>query len=159
MRRPLCAGDDDREGVSVHVNEEPDQVDHTAGMRQAMPFASLLGVEGVVGSAEELRGRLAWDEARCTTGGVLHGGAIMGLADLLGGLVAFLNLPEGATGTTTIESKSNFLRAVTSGFVEGTSRPLHTGRRTIVIDTNLHDDTGRLIARVTQTQAVLYADK
>lgn len=85
----------------------------------------------------------------------MHGGVLMALADSLGGLCAFLNLPEGAAGTTTIESKTNFLRAVTGGRVRAVSRPLHAGRMVIVVDTELRDDEGRLVARVTQTQAVL----
>ena len=79
----------------------------------------------------------------------------MALADAAGGVCAFLNLPERATGTTTIESKTNFLRAVRAGHVTATARPLHAGRRTIVVDTELRDDEARLVARTTQTQAVL----
>ena len=85
----------------------------------------------------------------------MHGGALMGLADSAGGLLAFLNLPEGAGGTATIESKTNFLGAVRSGYVNAVARALHKGKRTIVVDTELYDDDGRLVARVTQTQAVL----
>jgi uncharacterized protein (TIGR00369 family) len=121
-----------------------------------MPFAALLGVETVTGTAEEIRARLAWDAGRCTSGGVLHGGALMGLADTVGGLVAFLNLPEGSAGTTTIESKTNFFRGVSEGVVEAVGRPLHAGRTTIVVDTDLFDDRGKRVARVTQTQAVLW---
>ena len=79
----------------------------------------------------------------------------MGLADSSGGLCAFLNLPDGATGTATIESKSNFFRPVTDRYVEATSRVLHQGRTTIVVETELRDADGRLVAKVTQTQAVL----
>ena len=130
--------------------------DHTGQVHASMPFAALLGVETVTGTAEEIRARLAWDAGRCTSGGVLHGGALMGLADTVGGLVAFLNLPEGSAGTTTIESKTNFFRGVRSGVVEAVSRPLHAGRTTIVVDTDLFDDRGKRVARVTQTQAVLW---
>jgi len=119
-----------------------------------MPFANLLGVELTAATADEVRGTLAWAESRCTTGGVLHGGALMGLADTLGGVCAFLNLPAGA-GTTTIESKTNFLRGVSEGQVEAVARPLHVGRRFIVIETDLFDSRGKRVARVTQTQAVL----
>jgi uncharacterized protein (TIGR00369 family) len=124
-------------------------------MRQTMPFAAVIGAEAVSADPSEVRARVAWDETRCTTGGLLHGGLLMALADTCGGWCAFLNLPEGAAGTTTIESKTNFLRAVRSGHVEAVSRPLHTGRTVIVVDTELRDDDGRLVARVTQTQAVL----
>jgi 1,4-dihydroxy-2-naphthoyl-CoA hydrolase len=124
-------------------------------LRAAMPFAGLLGLEVVAASPEEVRARLDWDESRCTAGGILHGGALMGLADSAGGLCAFLNLPEGATATATIESKSNFFRPVSGGHVEATSRVLHQGRSTIVVETELRDAEGRLAAKVTQTQAVL----
>jgi 1,4-dihydroxy-2-naphthoyl-CoA hydrolase len=120
-----------------------------------MPFAGLLGLEVVAASPEEVRARLAWDESRCTAGGILHGGALMGLADSSGGLCAFLNLPDGATATATIESKSNFFRPVSEGYVEATSRVLHQGRSTIVVETELRDAEGRLAAKVTQTQAIL----
>jgi 1,4-dihydroxy-2-naphthoyl-CoA hydrolase len=118
------------------------------------PFAGLLGLEVTSAEAEEVRGTLAWAEERCTAGGILHGGALMGFADTLGGLSAFLNLPEGAT-TATIESKTNFFRAVRSGTVSGITRPLHVGRSFIVVQTDLTDDEGRRVAQVTQTQAVL----
>jgi 1,4-dihydroxy-2-naphthoyl-CoA hydrolase len=124
-------------------------------LRAAMPFAGLLGIEVVAAAPEEVRARLDWDESRCTAGGILHGGALMGLADSAGGLCAFLNLPDGATGTATIESKSNFFRPVSDRYVQATSRVLHQGRTTIVIETELRDADGRLAAKVTQTQAVL----
>ncbi|HZD73067.1 MAG TPA: PaaI family thioesterase [Actinomycetota bacterium] len=124
-------------------------------LAQLMPFASLLGMELLSSAPEEVRARVAWDPSRCTSGGVLHGGVLMGLADSTGGTCAFLNLPEGAGGTTTIESKTNFLRGVREGHVEAVSRPLHVGRTTIVVDTELRDASGRLVARTTQTQAVL----
>ena len=126
-------------------------------MRAAMPFAALLGVEVISADAEEVRARLEWDESRCTAGGILHGGALMGLADCAGGLCAFLNLPDGATATATIESKTNFFRPISKGFVEAGSRVLHQGRTTIVVETELRDEEGRLAAKVTQTQAVLGA--
>ena len=127
----------------------------TAFMHEAMPFAAALGVEVVSAAPEEVRARVAWDASKCTSGGALHGGVLMGLADACGGMSAYLNLPEGAAGTTTIESKTNFLRAVRSGSVNAVTRPLHAGRTTIVIDTDLFDDDGKRVARVTQTQAVL----
>jgi 1,4-dihydroxy-2-naphthoyl-CoA hydrolase len=127
----------------------------TANVNDTAPFAGLLGIEWIAASPDEVKARLAWDEARCTAGGVLHGGALMGLADSAGGLLAFLNLPDGAAGTATLESKTNFFAPVRSGHVHAMSRPLHKGRRTIVVDTDLRDDDGRLVARVTQTQAVL----
>jgi uncharacterized protein (TIGR00369 family) len=127
----------------------------TAQARAAMPFAAVVGVELLAASKEEVRGRVEWDESRCTAGGVLHGGALMTLADCTAAFCAFLNLPEGSAGTTTIESKTNFLRAVRDRHAEARSRPLHAGRTTIVVETDVLDADGRLAARVTQTQAVL----
>jgi 1,4-dihydroxy-2-naphthoyl-CoA hydrolase len=124
-------------------------------VRSAMPFAALLGVEMVSSSAHAVRASLRWAPERCTSGDALHGGALMALADVCGGLCAFNNLPDGAKGTTTIESKTNFLRGVRDGFVEAVSRPLHVGRTTIVVDTELRDVEDRLVGRVTQTQAVM----
>ena len=120
-----------------------------------MPFAVEIGVELVDATPEEVRARLAWDERRCTAGGILHGGALMTLADSTGAICAYLNLPEGATTTATIESKTNFFRPVPSGHVEATSRVLHKGRTTIVVETDLRDADGKHVARVTQTQAVI----
>jgi 1,4-dihydroxy-2-naphthoyl-CoA hydrolase len=122
----------------------------------SMPFAAALGIEVLHAAPEEVRGRLAWAAERCTTAGALHGGAIMTLGDALGAICAFLNLPAGA-GTTTIESKSNFFRGVRDGYVEATTKPLHVGRTIIVVQTTMRDARGRLVAQVTQTQAVLAA--
>lgn len=121
-----------------------------------VPFAGILGIEVSKAEAKEVNGRMAWAPERCTAAGVLHGGALMAFADTLGAVCASLNLPEGAL-TTTIESKTNFFRAVRSGHVEATARPLHVGRTTIVIETDLFDSDGKRVARVTQTQAVLQA--
>jgi uncharacterized protein (TIGR00369 family) len=120
----------------------------------AMPFASRLGVRLVAAGPGEVRAALAWAPERCTAAGVLHGGALMALADTAGAICAVLNLPAGA-GTSTIESKTNFFRAVREGEVEAVSRPLHVGRTTIVVQTDLRDAGGRRVAQVTQTQAVL----
>jgi 1,4-dihydroxy-2-naphthoyl-CoA hydrolase len=127
----------------------------TDPMHDAMPFLKLLNVETVTNTKDEVRLRMAWREELCTTLGVMHGGAIMSLADTAGAMCAFLNLPEGAGGTTTIESKTNFLGAVKSGSITATATVLHRGSTTIVIETSVRDDTDRLIAKVTQTQAVL----
>jgi uncharacterized protein (TIGR00369 family) len=135
-------GTDPERGLSLQLNE-------------AMPFGGFLGLEVLAASAEEVRARLDWAEELCTAGGILHGGALMGLADSTGGFCAFLNLPADAAGTATIESKTNFFAAVREGWVEAVSRPLHVGKTTIVVDTDLLDSAGRRIARVTQTQAVL----
>jgi 1,4-dihydroxy-2-naphthoyl-CoA hydrolase len=121
-----------------------------------MPFSALIGMEILEATPQTVRGRLAWAPERCTTGGIMHGGAMLALADSCGGVCAFLNLPEGATGTATIESKTNFMRAVREGAVIATSRPLHTGRTLAVIETELTRDDGGLAAKVTQTQAFHY---
>jgi 1,4-dihydroxy-2-naphthoyl-CoA hydrolase len=125
-------------------------------MRGSMPFAETLGVTDVHASKSQVEASIGWDPGLCTGGGILHGGVIMGLADAVGGYCAFLNLPEGATGTATIESKTNFLRPVRESAIHATARPLHIGRTVIVVDTELRDDAQRLVARTTQTQAVLY---
>jgi uncharacterized protein (TIGR00369 family) len=127
----------------------------TEALHQVMPLAKTLGIELITNGAEEVRCRLEWSDGLSGAGVGLHGGAIMALADSAGGLCAFLNLPEGAAGTTTIESKTNFLRAVRSGHVEAVSRPLHTGRSVVVVETDVIDAEGRLAARVTQSQIVL----
>jgi 1,4-dihydroxy-2-naphthoyl-CoA hydrolase len=127
----------------------------TEQLRSAMPFGTFLGLDVLSATPEEVRARLAWAEELCTAGGILHGGALMGLADSAGGFCAFLNLPDDATGTATIESKTNFFAPVREGSVEAVSRPLHVGRTTIVVDTDLVDGGGRRVARVTQTQAIL----
>jgi 1,4-dihydroxy-2-naphthoyl-CoA hydrolase len=119
-----------------------------------MPFATLIGAQLISASPEEVRGRLDWAPERCTIGGVLHGGVLMALADSVGAYCAVLNLPQGAA-TATIESKTNFFRAVRDGFVEAVSTPLHVGRSTIVVQTDLIDGQGKRVARVTQTQAVI----
>jgi uncharacterized protein (TIGR00369 family) len=119
-----------------------------------MPFAAGLGVVVDAARPGEVRGRMAWAPERCTTGGLLHGGALMAFADSLGGICAFLNLPPGAR-TATISSATVFTRAVREGEVTAITRPLHVGRTAIVVQTDLSDQAGRRVAQVTQTQAVL----
>jgi 1,4-dihydroxy-2-naphthoyl-CoA hydrolase len=120
----------------------------------AVPFIATLGIEVVSARPEEVKGRLAWRTELCTAGGALNGGALMSLADNMGGTCAFLNLPAGA-GTATISSSTNFLRGVRDGHVTATSRPLRVGRSVIVVETELRDDDGRLVAHTTQAQAVI----
>ena len=129
--------------------------EQTQALRAAMPYAETLGLELLAASPEEVRGRIAWEERLTTAAGLLHGGVVMGLADAVGAYCAYLNLPEGSSTTATIESKTNFFAAVRSGTVEARSRPLHRGSRTIVVETDLYDEAGKHVARVTQTQAVL----
>jgi 1,4-dihydroxy-2-naphthoyl-CoA hydrolase len=118
-----------------------------------MPLGTTLGIR-TFGDAEEVDATLAWAPELCTAGGVLHGGVLMTLADAAGAVCAFLNLPEG-TRTVTIESKTNFLGAVREGVVTARARPLHVGKTTIVVETDVLDASGRRVARTTQTQAVL----
>ena len=125
-------------------------------LNELIPFAAALGMELLEATPELVVSRLQWTPERCTTGGVMHGGALMALADNGGGVCAFLNLPEGAVGTATIESKTNFLRAVREGAVTASSRPLHVGRTMVVVETELVRDDRKLAAKVTQTQAFHY---
>ena len=128
-----------------------------------MPFAALLGIEVVAATPEEVRARLTWDESRCTAGGILHGGALMGLADSAGGLCAFLNLPASASGTATIESKTNFFRPIGQGHVVRVSgeavrkagQAVHRPCRQRGIGRIVRVYVVGLAAKVTQTQAVL----
>jgi 1,4-dihydroxy-2-naphthoyl-CoA hydrolase len=130
------------------------RVPEATELRDAMPLAAKLGIEIEEATPERVSGRLAWAADLCTTGGIMHGGALMALADTLGGICAFLNLPEGAS-TATISSSTNMMRAVRSGHVTAECQPLHIGRSVIVVQTDLRDKDSRLAARVTQTQAVL----
>jgi len=126
----------------------------TAFAHESMPFAAELGLVVESSSAEQVVGRATWRPDRCTVGGALHGGYLMALADSVGALCATSNLPDGA-GTSTIESKTNFLRGVTEGGITVTSTPLHVGRTTVVVVTDITRADGRLVTRTTQTQAVL----
>jgi uncharacterized protein (TIGR00369 family) len=132
------------------MSDSPD----LAEMVAMMPFAAVLGFELSAATADEVTASMAWRPELCTTFGVMHGGAMMALADSTGAVCAFLNLPDGST-TSTIESKTNFFRGVREGSVHAASRPLHVGRTTIVVQTDLIDDRGKRVAQVTQTQAVL----
>ena len=124
------------------------------GLVDMMPFTASLGIVLDAAAPDEVRGRMAWAPERCTLAGILHGGVLMAMADSLGGICAFLNLPPGAQ-TATTSSATVFTRAVRSGEVTAVTRPLHVGRSVIVVQTDLTDDAGRRVAQVTQTQAVL----
>jgi uncharacterized protein (TIGR00369 family) len=141
------------DGCSDHMPSPDDQ--QRAQLIAMMPFGGLLGMELDTASPEEVCGHLDWREELCTAGGqILHGGALMSLADSLGGLCAYLNLPAGAA-TATISSSTNMLRAVREGRVTGCARPLRVGRSVIVVVTELHDASGALVAHTTQSQAVI----
>jgi 1,4-dihydroxy-2-naphthoyl-CoA hydrolase len=119
-----------------------------------MPFAVGLGIRISSATEDEVVGSLDWAEDRTTAGGAMHGGVVMALADSIGGVCAFLNLPTGAN-TSTTSSSTVFTRGLRSGTVTATARPLHVGRTTIVVCTELRDSDGKLVAQVTQSQAVL----
>ena len=121
-----------------------------------MPLGATLGIR-TFGDADEVDATLDWAPELCTAAGILHGGVLMSLADAAGGVCAFLNLPPGATGTATIESKTNFLGAVREGMVVARARPLHIGKTTIVVETDVFDAAERRVSRTIQTQAVLGA--
>ena len=129
----------------------------TGQLHRLVPFSAELGIRLVAAGPDSVRVELDWQARLCTAGGVLHGGAVMSLADTAGALCAFLNLPDGADGTTTVESKTNLLGAVREGTVSAVATPLHRGRTLIVVETELRDGRGRLVAKTTQTQAVLRA--
>jgi 1,4-dihydroxy-2-naphthoyl-CoA hydrolase len=119
------------------------------------PFPQLMGVEILSAEPKRVTAQMVVRPDLCTTGNILHGGAIMAFADGLGGVAAFLNLPEGA-GTTTVESKTNFFAAAREGeTVMAETTPLHVGRRTSVWQTRISRADGKLVALVTQTQLVL----
>lgn len=120
----------------------------------SMPFADGLGMTLETATADRVEARMDWAPERCTIGGVLHGGALMSLADTTGAVCAYLGLPEGA-GTATTTATTHLLRAVTAGTVHAVATPVHRGRSQVVVQTDLTDDRGRLVARMTQVQAVL----
>jgi len=120
-----------------------------------MPLAATLGIRSDSYTAETVVLSMEWAPSLCTAGGLLHGGVIMALADSAGAACALLNLPDNASGTTTIESKTNFVGYVKRGRVSATSTILHRGGTTIVVETAVRDDSGKLVAKVTQTQLVL----
>jgi 1,4-dihydroxy-2-naphthoyl-CoA hydrolase len=127
----------------------------TPALHALVPLAATLGLRVAEASAQEVRLELDWREELSTAGGVLHGGALMALADTAGAVCAYLNLPEGAAGTTTVESKTNLLAAVRGGTVAASATPLHVGSSLIVVETALRRDDDRLAAKTIQTQAVL----
>ncbi|MGJ5179079.1 PaaI family thioesterase [Bradyrhizobium oligotrophicum] len=121
-----------------------------------MPFAELKGVVFTEASAERVVARMPVRPDLCTLHHTIHGGAVMALADSVGAAATVINLPEDAKGTTTIESKTNFIGGATEGtVVTATATPVHRGRRTQVWQTRIETDDGRLVAIVTQTQLVL----
>ena len=115
----------------------------------------LMGIEFTDVTPDKVVARLAVRKDLCTVGDNLHGGAIMAFADTLGAVVAILNMPQGAR-TTTIESKTNFIGGAAVGTtVVGESVPVHKGRTTVVCQTTIRSEAGKLVALVTQTQLVI----
>jgi 1,4-dihydroxy-2-naphthoyl-CoA hydrolase len=122
---------------------------------ETLPFAELLGIEFISASPDKIVAEMIVREELCTRPAVLHGGAVMAFADTLGATGTIINLPEGA-GTTTIESKTNFVAPAPAGTrVIGEATPVHRGRRTMIWQTRVLTPEGRLVALVTQTQLVL----
>ena len=122
---------------------------------QPLPFAALLGIDLRSAEPEKIVGEMTVRPEFCTRPAVLHGGAIMAFADTLGALATIANLQDGA-GTTTIESKTNFVRAAAVGSrIVGETTPLHRGGRTMVWQTRVTTTEGKLVAIVMQTQLVL----
>lgn len=123
--------------------------------RMELPFSELMGVRFTAASRDKIEADMAVRDDLCTRPAVLHGGAIMAFADTLGAAATVLNLPEGMW-TTTIESKTNFLSPAPVGTtVKGETTPVHRGRQTMVWQTRVMREDGRLVALVTQTQLML----
>lgn len=133
--------------------DAPDPHD-PAALVATMPFAVHAGVAITTADRDAVIGHLDWAPERCTTGGLVHGGALMTLADSLGAVAAYLHLPEGA-GTATVSSSTVLLRGAREGRVQGTARVINAGRRFITVRTDLVDSEGRPVSSTTQVQAVL----
>lgn len=121
-----------------------------------MPFAELKGVTFVEAEPERVVARMLVRPDLCTLGHTIHGGALMAFADSVGAAATVINLPPDAKGTTTIESKTNFVGGAKEGTtITATATPVHRGRRTQVWQTRIEGENGKLVAVVTQTQMVL----
>ncbi len=121
-----------------------------------MPFATLKGVTFTEADPDRVVARMLVRPDLCTAGQTIHGGAIMAFADSVGAAATVINLPADAKGTTTLESKTNFIRGASEGTtLIATATPIHRGRRTQVWQTRLETEDGKLVAVVTQTQMVL----
>ena len=121
-----------------------------------LPFAQLLGLEVLTVTPDRVEAELQVRDELCTRPAVLHGGAVMALADSVGAAATVINLPPDAKGTTTLESKTNFISGAKEGAtLVATTTPVHRGRRTQVWHTRIETEDGKLVAVVTQTQMVL----
>ncbi|MGI9345500.1 MAG: PaaI family thioesterase [Gammaproteobacteria bacterium] len=125
-------------------------------MARLVPYANHLGIEVQQADSDRVVCQMVVRPELTTANATVHGGAVMSLADYTGAIGGYLNLPEGATATTTSESKTNFISAAASGQkLTATATPVHIGRRTSVWQTRIEREDGRLVALVTQTQMVL----
>jgi uncharacterized protein (TIGR00369 family) len=121
-----------------------------------MPFAELMGVTFTEADKDRVVAKMLVRPDLCTIHRTIHGGAVMAFADSVAAAATIINLPEDAKGTTTLESKTNFIGAAKEGtIVVATATPVHRGRRTQVWTTRLETAEGKLVAIVTQTQMVL----
>lgn len=139
---------------STNIPNTTGTSDTTASVHQSMPFAAAIGLRNVRVSPEGVTANADWAPQHCTANGVLHGGYLMSLADTIGALCSGPHLPQGS-GSTTTESKTNFLRPITSGAVTITATPVNIGRTLVVVQTDITRDDGKLATRTTQTQLVL----
>ncbi len=136
------------------MSDSPSESLHPAVSR--IPFAQLIGLELVPAEKDRVEARMQVRPELCNPMQGLHGGAAMSLADTLGAMGAMMNLPEGAGGTTTLESKTNFIGSAREGeTVIAVCTPIHIGRRTSIWQTKITTEAGRNVALVTQTQMVL----
>jgi 1,4-dihydroxy-2-naphthoyl-CoA hydrolase len=127
--------------------------DPMQAIADSMPFAGQIGLRMIEATKHQVIGEVTVEATMCTSGGIAHGGFLMTLADCVGAVAAFLNLPEGAKGTTTTESKTNLIAAAPTGTVlRATALPISVGRRLQVWQTRVETDAGKLISLTTQTQ-------
>lgn len=118
-------------------------------------FPGLMGVKLVEVSPDRVVATMAVRPELCTSGGILHGGACMAFADTLGAVGTVINLPPGARTTTTDSSTKFIAGAPVGSRVTGESTAFHKGRSTMVWQTLVRNEAGRLCAVVTQTQLVM----
>ncbi|MEM8615567.1 MAG: PaaI family thioesterase [Pseudomonadota bacterium] len=131
-------------------------MDSLTKIAEAQPYARLLGVKIIEASAERVVGELLVRNDLCTSTGTLHGGVMMGFCDILGATGAWFALPDGANGTTTVESNTSMMSSPKDGtLITGISTPIKIGRRLSIWQTEVTDPDGRKVCLVRQTQLVL----
>jgi len=117
-----------------------------------------LGIEFLLVEPDEVRARMRVERDKCAWNGYLHAGAVVTLADTACGYATVRNLPEDATGFTTVELKANFLGTALEGDVVVVATPAHKGRATQVWDAEVRAEcTGKTIALFRCTQMILRA--